>query len=150
MEKVVVVARSFQTGTGEGGKAFDAQVFERQVARPISRLLKDDSVKNIIVVVNGELGSKLAELSNKNGDTPTMLALRERFPNETNRIITVLCTDWGPNPGSAIALNKGLEIASKDPNIKWVLNWSPNIENESLSGFPLGHGRASRAANLGY
>ena len=59
MEKVTVVARSFQAGTGEGGKNFDAGLFERIVATPISRLLKnEEAVQSVIVVVNGEKGNR--------------------------------------------------------------------------------------------
>jgi hypothetical protein len=60
-----------------------------------------------------------------------MLALKARFPKEmkTSKIIILPCTNWGPNPGSAIALNMGLEIASQESD--WVLNWSPEMEMDS-------------------
>lgn len=129
MDKVAVVARSFQAGTGQGGKPFDKEIFERLVASPISQLLKSQIVRNIIVVVNTEPGNKLAEIAS-NGVSPTKQALSDRFPAETgpNKMIVTGCENWGPNPGSAIALNKGLEIAENLPEIKWLLNWSPEIE----------------------
>ncbi|MBA7619625.1 hypothetical protein ES703_26964 [subsurface metagenome] len=142
MEKVIVVARSFQAGTGEGGKEFDPGVFEKQVATPIRRLLKfEDVVKGIIVVTNGETGNLLAEIPNAEGITPTMRAITQMFSHEvTNgRIITHLCTNWGPNPGSAIALNEGLEIAKKEKDINWILNWSPEIE---MDGYLIRQGLA--------
>lgn len=130
MEKVAVVARSFQPGTGEGGKKFDTELFGRIVARPISRLLKAEVVRDIIVVVNGELGNEHAEFQNSQGVTPTMTALKDYFPEEilSGKIITKLCLNWGPNPGSAIALNEGLGIAQRLENLKWLMNWSPEIE----------------------
>lgn len=129
MERVSVVVRSFQAGAGDGGKIFNKEIFERMVASPISRLLKTKVVQNIIVVVNGEEGNKLAELPS-GGITPTIKAVFERFPNEcaSERIIRSVCTKWGPNPGSAIALNWGLDIAREKSETKWILNWSPEIE----------------------
>lgn len=129
MEKVAVVARSFQAGTGEKGKQFDQELFERLVASPISRLLKAAAVEKIIVVINTEPGSKLAEIVS-NGVSPTMQALKDRFPEEmhSERIKTIYCDNWGPNPGSAIALNIGWSFAETLTGINWVLNWSPEIE----------------------
>jgi len=127
MDKVAVVARSFQAGTGENGKPFDGELFERLVAEPIDRLLRAEVVQNIIVVVNCEPGNKLAELPGR-GIPPTVKALFDRFTKKYGSKITPsICTDWGPNPGSGIALNQGLEMA-KQKNMEWVLNWSPEIE----------------------
>lgn len=141
MEKIVAVARSFQAGTGEGGKQFDKEIFERLVASPISRLLKAEAVSKIIVVVNAESGNRLAELRNSLGQTPTTAALKDRFPGEvaSGRIRSILCSNWGPNPGSALALNEGLELVHQEPNIKWVLNWSSEIE---IDGFRIELGLA--------
>lgn len=143
MEKVAVVARSFQAGTGEGGKPFDKEMFERLVASPISRLLKAEVVQEIIVVINTEPGSKLAEIVSA-GISPTKQALKDRFPEETRseRIRILYCDNWGPNPGSAIALNYGLDIACKK-GVKWVLNWSPEIEMDG-SRIKLGLAHAER------
>jgi hypothetical protein len=130
MNKMAIVVRSFQAGTGEGGKPFDKEIFERQVAKPISRVLRSDAVKNVIVVINGDEGSSLAEIKSGDGMTPTLRALQDRFPDECGAgLITArVCTNWGPNPGSAIALNWGLEIVKNGADVPWVLNWSPEIE----------------------
>jgi len=144
MEKVAVVTRSFQAGTGQGGKIFDREIFENMVARPISRLLKADVVRKIIVVINTETGSKLAEIVN-GGISPTAEALRDRFSAETQsgRIKILYCDNWGPNPGSAIALNKGLDYAETLPDINWILDWSPEIEMDG-SRIELGLAHAER------
>lgn len=137
MEKVTVVTRSFQRGTslnGEGKESFNHELFEGRVAGPISHLLgsdeSDSPVERIIVVVNGEKGSPLAEKTGQQTRlSPTIKALRDRFPDEvaSKRLIPFLCTDWGPNPGSATALSEGARIAHLW-KAGWVLNWSPEIE----------------------
>ena len=141
MEKVMVVARSFQAGTGEGGKVFDAEIFEKRVALPIKRLLRANEVGRLIVVVNGEPGNRLAERQDDQGVTPTMAAIRNYFPEavRSKRIIVSLCVDWGSNPGSATALNQGLDIARGLENAKWILNWSPEV---GMDGGRIGRGLA--------
>ena len=152
MEKVIVVTRSFQTGVGEGGKSFNTEMFVQGVALPIRRLLKDDVVGNIVVIVNGEQGNRLAEIPNNQGITPTMTALRDYFPEvASGRILVSLCTNWGPNPGSAIALNDGLKIAQKQKDIKYVLNWSPEIEMDGTRiGQGLSHAERHNLSVVGY
>lgn len=141
MERVIVVTRSFQRGVGgEKGKPFDACEFEQKVALSIKRLLKDEVVKSIVVMVNGEPGNRLAEIQTQ-GETPTMTAMLDYFPEaiKSGRIIVSLCTNWGDNVGSGTALNEGLKIAQGQNDIKWVLNWSPDIE---MDGNRINHGLA--------
>jgi hypothetical protein len=152
MEQVVVVTRSFQAGTGKNGKPFDTEWFAKKVAHPISRLIKfDEVIRSIAVVINAEPNNPLAEIQTK-GLTPTMNALRDRFPEEIKekRIIPHLCTSWGPNPGSGNALNEGADIARKSPDIKWVLHWSPEIE---MDGYriqeALGHAEGRNLSVVG-
>ena len=128
-EKVTVVARSFQAGTGGNGKIFNADQFGQKVARPIRTLLRfPEVIQSIIVVTNGEKGNRLAENYIADGVTPTIQALQDTFPEEVKNglIIPHVCTDWGANPGSGNALNDGWKIADNN-NSEWVMNWSPDI-----------------------
>lgn len=130
MEKVNVVARSFQAGTGTSEKPFKMEDFLDRVANPIKNLLRfHESVGSIIVVTNGEKGNRLAEIFSDDGKTPTVRALEETFPKEVENgtIIPHICMNWGPNPGSGNALNEGMKIATGDGS-KWVMCWSPEIE----------------------
>lgn len=128
MEKVIINTRSFQGGKDAGN--FDHQKFIKTVADPIRKLITNhlEVIDRIVVTTNGEPGNKLAEVV-ENGKTPTMIALEKNFPDEVIRgiIVPCLCADWGQNPGSATALNVGLEIAVAN-NAKWLLNWSPEME----------------------
>jgi len=127
--KVVVITRSFQIGTGGRGRKFDAKVFACKVAIPIIKLLRfEEIVEKIIVVTNGESGNRLAE-NMEDGRTPTITALEETFPREisSGKIHGHICRNWGPNSGSAIALNEGAEIA-RQSNVEWIMNWSPEID----------------------
>ncbi len=127
MQAITVVTRSFQTGTGGVGKKFNAEFFKEKVAKPIRKLLRfQETVKRIVVVTNGDLRSNLAENLIGKNITPTVAALRETFPEEVacKRIITMVCLDWGKNPGSGNALNMGLEFTQKDD---YVMMWSPEI-----------------------
>ncbi|MBI2450006.1 MAG: hypothetical protein HYV47_00560 [Candidatus Nealsonbacteria bacterium] len=142
MEKVVVITRSFQSGTGEGGKPFNGEIFENGLVRPLRRLLKfDEVVQTIVVVINGESGNPLAEIPNSAGLTPTMIALQETFSKEIEekRLLLVLDHKWGPNPGSATALNQGFREIAEKISFEWVLNWSPEIE---MDGYRVAQGLA--------
>lgn len=128
MGKVTIVTRSFQAGTGGSGKKFDTDFFAERVAKPIKTLLRfPEVIKKIIVITNGERGNPLAENFISAAKTPTIRAIRETFVEEVAEglIIPYLCCNWGKNPGSGTALNEGAEIAG---DVKWVLNWSPEIE----------------------
>lgn len=96
MERVILVARSFQAGTGGVDKEFDADLFEKAVALPISRVLKaEEVVQSVVVIVNGEPFNHLAEIKDSKETTPTMIAIQERFPGEivSGRVIVNLCTN---------------------------------------------------------
>src|SRR6056297_1802516 len=124
-DSVAVVIRSFQAGTGKDGKKFDSEYFSNIVVSTIRRLLRaEEIVKTIVVVTNGEEGNPLAEHKNKDGEYPTIAALKAIFPKEINEkfIIPHVCKRWGPNPGSTIALNQGAEIACKNTSANWILN----------------------------
>jgi len=152
-EKVFVVTRSFQAGTGKGGKEFNPKIFEEGVACPIRQLLEAKNVKTIIVVVNAEKGNRLAELPDNTGTTPTMCALQDNFHSEIGlgKIIVSLCTNWGPNPGSATALNQGLSIVQSLNHAGWILNWSPEIEmNGSLIDRALVHAERHNLSVVGF
>lgn len=130
-KRVSVVTRTFQPGTGPGGKDFDSDYFSKRVKKPIENLLQfDEAVKRVVVVVNGEEQSKLGEIPDENGYTPSIYALKEAFSEaiDNGRMIIKLCKNWGPNPGSAVALNEGLELVKAQGDTSWVLNWSPEIE----------------------
>lgn len=128
MEKITVVARSFQAGTGkEEGKVFDENIFKDKVAKPINNLLRfTEVIKSIVIVTNGEAGNKLAEVIGSDSKTPTIRMLEKTFPGEikSGKIIPHICQNWGNNPGSATALNEGLALS---PTI-WSMCWSPEIE----------------------
>lgn len=129
--RVSVVTRTFQPGTGPGGKDFDSDYFSKRVKKPIEDLLKfDEAVKRVVVVVNGEEQSKLGEIPDEDGYTSSMYALKEAFSGaiKKDRMIIKLCKNWGPNPGSAVALNQGLKLVQAQGDTPWILNWSPEIE----------------------
>lgn len=132
MKKVAVVARSFQAGSGVGGKEFDKEAFAKKVAKPIRDLLGYKNVGTIIVLTNGQSGHKLAEIVT-NDKTPTILALEETFSEEieNGRLLPYVCANWGNNPGSGEALNQGAKLA-QEMGYEWCLNWSPEIE---MDGF---------------
>jgi len=131
MTEVSIIIRTFQAGTGSGGKEFDADYFSENVARPIRNLLagSEKIVGGIIIVVNAEKGNPLAESIYSNGQTPSSSALVETFPEEikSGRVLVHLCHNWGNNPGSGNALNEGIEIASK-LGADLAMCWSPEIE----------------------
>jgi len=128
MKKVTVVTRSFQAGTGFGGKDFDMDLFTEKVAAPISKLLGFENIEKIVVTTNGQTDHKLAEIVT-DGECPTILALTKSFPDQMNngRIIPHICYSWGNNPGSGVALNESAQIAKK-LGAEWILSWSPEIE----------------------
>ena len=123
MSKVSLVIRTFR-------KEFDPDYFSEKVAGPIRNLLAkpEGVVERIVVVVNAG-GSPLAEDIYSNGQTPSSSALIETFPKEikNGRLIIHLCYDWGPNAGSATALNEGLEIVS-NLGAKLMMCWSLELE----------------------
>ncbi len=131
LKVVTCIVRSFQAGTGENGKLFDEYLFEKKVQNPIRRLFQTTKtvIGDLIILVNTEIGNPLAEIIDSNGKTPTQIAFEKSFPNEitSGKIVVHLCKKWGDNPGSATALNTGLEIANNN-NAKWVLIWSPEID----------------------
>jgi len=125
--KVNVIMRSFQAGADED--SFDVDFFQERVAKPIRNLLRHkDIINSIIIVTNGEAGSSLAEKMIREDLTPTIKHLREAFPDEIKErtIITHISDVWGPNPGSGVALNKGIAIAGNE--CEWILCLSPEIE----------------------
>jgi len=125
-----VVTRSFQAGVGDNEKPFNTEEFERRVRLPIQRLLHCECVVLVIVMVNTEPGNPLAEIiSEEGGLSPTERALRDSFPNEisSKRLIVRPCSDWGKNPGSAVALNQGDDVA-RECGMATVLHWSPEIQ----------------------
>ena len=123
MTEVSIVTMTFR-------KEFDPDYFSEKVAKPIGDLLAKPGgvVKRIVVVVNAG-GSPLAEDIHSNGQTPSSQALIDTFPEEIRdgRLIVHLCYDWGPNAGSATALNEGIEIVSK-LGAKLVMCWSLELE----------------------
>jgi hypothetical protein len=136
MEAITIVTRSFQAGTGKGGKDFDKEYFYQRVAYPIRRLLAFENVASIVVVTSAEKGNVLAEIMS-DGSTPTTRAIKESFPDEVKnkRIVADICLDWGPNPGSGNALCQGAKLAKElNPEINWIFNWSPEIE---MDGFKI-------------
>jgi len=129
MDRVTVLTRSFQRGVGEGGKEFDIAQFREKVAKPIRALLGfTHEVGEIIVAVNGEPGSPLAEIPDRENLTPTIRALLEEFSgSDGGGVLPLLCRNWGKNPGSATALNDGARFA-RSQGAKRILCWSPEIE----------------------
>lgn len=127
MQKVTVITRSFQPGAD--ANTFDVGRFDTKVASPIESLLAFPIVDKVIVISNGESGNKFAECMVEAGKTPTVLALERRFFKQISdgRIVAHICKSWGPNPGSATALNEGAEVAKQD-GAKWILNWSSEIQ----------------------
>ncbi len=130
-KKISVVVRSFQEGASF--VSFNKEKYEAGVARPLRTLLQTAplEIDTIIVLSCGDKNSPFAE-EIVDGITPTMYHLRQSFPNETasGKLITVLCTNWGPTRGSATALNLGIDIA-REQNADAVLFWSPEL---ALSG----------------
>jgi hypothetical protein len=125
--KVTAVTRSFQGGKDD--KTFDKETFEKH-QKAIKNLLRIEEVEKLIVVTCGE--GKFAEIPDEKGMLPTVKNLKNAFPKEveSGRLIPHVCVNWGNNPGSATALNDGLNIA-KEMGAKWVMNWSPEIECDS-------------------
>lgn len=130
MEKVAVVTRSFQSGA-----AFYQSLFDEKVAVPIRKLLRyDDVVEGLVVVVNGEAGNPLAEVVDVEGESSTTRALKHAFAQEyaQGRLQIILARQWGSNPGSATALNAGVDFAKQQWEAQWILAWSTEI---ALNGY---------------
>ncbi len=128
MSRIFVVTRSFQ-----GGATFDSfnrQKFEQGVVAPIRKLLSTAPAElaGFTVVTCGEPGSKFAE-EVREGTTPTVVGLRKVFPDETDsdRIVPMVCPNWGLNAGSTTAINAGFELA-KERGADRVLIWSPELD----------------------
>ena len=124
MTEVTIVTRTFH-------KDFNADHFSENVEGPIRKLLmkSEKVIKGIVVVINVEKDNPLAENIYSNGQTASSTALIEAFPEEirSGRLIVHLCYNWGPNAGSATALNEGIEIASK-LGAEFVMCWSLELE----------------------
>lgn len=124
----LVVTRSFQAGAAFLS-GFDPEKCEKGLVAPIRKLLgtAPDEIAGIVVVTCCAPGSKFAE-EVRDGMTPTISHLIKAFPVEieAGRIIPVMCDDWGLNPGSATAINAGLDVAIRR-NADRALVWSPEI-----------------------
>ncbi|MCK5122950.1 MAG: hypothetical protein KAQ87_02275 [Candidatus Pacebacteria bacterium] len=126
MKRSVSVGRTFQLGTGVGGKEFDWQYFLEIVAHQISSLLKLGTTEGVVVVINGDQKSPLSEIIDGNGKTPSVVAMEKTFPEEiaNGQIVVHLCKNWGYSS----ALNEGIEIARNEFDTELVLTLSPEIE----------------------
>ncbi|HLC44951.1 MAG TPA: hypothetical protein VJK50_03865 [Patescibacteria group bacterium] len=129
-KRVVLATRIWQRGAGVDNEIFNWSKFDEVHAKPIRHLLRQEVVSGIVVAVNGEVGNPMAELQDKNKMTPTMLAFAGAFPDEIKqgKLIVRLCEQWGPNPGSASALNLGAQVAREEFEARWVMNWSPEFK----------------------
>lgn len=135
MNRVVIVTRSFQSGSGPGGKEFNAEVFTKKVAAPIRNLLSfDKAIQAILVMVPREDGNAVSEIPNDRGNTPTLLAFEGAFAEEISRgrLFPLPCDRWGKNQGSATALTEGAGIAKSLFNPRWIVNWSVEM---ALDGY---------------
>jgi hypothetical protein len=139
MEKISVVIRSFQPNADH--QSFNLDYFKNNVEIKIRKLLNVKCIKKFIIISNGDTNSQFSEKLDNNGLTPTCSAVYASFEREirNNTIGVHICSNWGLNPGSATALNEGIQIAEKE-NCKWVLCWSPELvldENRISNGLEL-------------
>lgn len=136
--QIAVVIRWFQAGCGfpdpkQNGapKLFDEEDFETRLVRPLRTFVssRDASVKQIIIVSNGDSRFGLGEHIDDAGETATMMALRRTFPDEIRDGLIHILVDreWGNNAGSAHALNLGWRSAVDQEEISYILSWNPEM-----------------------
>jgi hypothetical protein len=134
MEKIVIVTRIFQRGASSAVEgSFNWSQFEEKHAKPIRHLLQQEIVQSIVVVVNGTEGNPMAEIRDEDGLTPSIAAFRGTFPEDIrqSRLVVLRCDNWGKNPGSAVALNLGMETAQDAFKPNWIMAWSPEFQIDS-------------------
>ena len=127
MRRHVSVGRTFQPGTGVGGKEFDQQSFSEIVAHQVSSLLELETTEGIVIVVNGDSKSPLSEIIDNNGKTPSVVAMEKTFLEEmaNGRIVVKLHKNrWGYSS----ALNEGIGIARNKFDPELILTLSPEIK----------------------
>ncbi|MFA6097998.1 MAG: hypothetical protein WCV50_04330 [Patescibacteria group bacterium] len=118
-----VIIRSFKAGIGKGGRKIsdeEWQAYKSSLLYTINSILASPHVRHIYVVTNAEPGSKLAELPDDDGSTPTTRLITDTFSSE--KVTPVACNNWGLNPGSCAAINKVIEVISHWNNLPhWLL-----------------------------
>jgi hypothetical protein len=150
MSEITLITRSFQSGAGKGVE-FDDIYFESNVVKPIKNILTFKNIKQIMIISNGDQRINFSEALLDKNRTPTITAFEIHFANEirSNRIICHTSTNWGENPGSATALNEGIEIARKETD--WVLLYSTEIKlNENIIADAFCQAKKNKLAVIGF
>ncbi|MBU0597448.1 hypothetical protein KKF61_00450 [Patescibacteria group bacterium] len=128
-----VIIRTFKTGAGPRKKPPpDEHIrYRDQIAEAIKRIKDSVFVRHVYVVVNGDPDSPLAEIPYADGSTYTTRLIRQLFPHSNVR--TLVCTEWGMNPGSDSALNQAIyTIKNSGDHPRWVLMLSKEIQMNEL------------------
>ncbi len=120
-----LVTRSFQPQKNIVN--FDILLFKKRFLQPLQKLTsKNQYLKEIIVLINGETDNQFAEAADDNGQFPTVFYLQQLTNLAINGIAIrpIVCKRWGLNVGSASALNMGLQNVSTD----LVMFWSAEMD----------------------
>lgn len=136
-----LVVRTFQSGAGDETSPFDRDRCMAGLVQPLIQLLETSDphlLRGVIVVVNASLDSPSlrGEVIGSDGKTPTMRFLEEKLAlsRRGGCVDVVVEKSWGPNAGSAQALNAGWrQIEAKCP---WptdvFISWNPELKIEAL------------------
>lgn len=125
MTKVTVISRLFQAGAN--AQTYDPAKFALAVTA-FRKILASDDVRRLIVVVNTEVGNKLAEIVDDDGIAPTVHAIRREFASEGDRVVAIQYDQWGKNPGSAMAVTYGCQEAIRRGETELIMPWSSELD----------------------
>ncbi len=132
-QSITVVLRSFKSDAGSTNtnqpiaNLEEWRSYARSLCYPIEQVLASPYVRHVYVAINGESGSKLAEIADRNGSTPTSRLVSETFSSD--RVTPIVCPNWGLNPGSCGAINQVIKKITGDSNqTQWLLVLSKEIQ----------------------
>jgi len=131
--KVDVVIRSFKAGIGYNKPKIDQSDFDRykkSLIEVITNIKDCPQIRNIYVVTNGDSNSPLAESVYEDGTTPTTRIASNHFGD--SNVKTLVCEEWGLNPGSCNAINVAIETIKKSGKPpRWLFILSKEIQMNS-------------------
>lgn len=123
-----IIIRTFQPKKEDF--TFDIEKLKNKDIIPLEQISKSNSVKKIIVVLNGDFNSNFSEIADIKGELPSYKYLKELTNFKINgvELEPAICTTWGSNAGSATALNFGLNKVETD----LVMTFSPEMKIDDI------------------
>lgn len=129
-QPVDVVIRSFKANIGYQKPKIDQRAFDKyrqSLMESVSNALSCSQVRTVYVVTNGDHDSPLAESVYPDGSTTTTKIVLQNFARQ--KVVALVCQDWGLNPGSCNAINTAIQaISQNESEPRWLLVLSKEME----------------------